>query len=663
MAGDQAAGHGVESNRGRQVRPNRDAEAIVDAEVTTRSPQKDKSDKNKYQGRVQGHPRRCSTPSTMADTPSASAPSSRTPSPDSSAQYPPEPPVTKATLSELDVNKIIQNPKLRHDINFDPDLHFRPNLDGEKGRKKQEKANLFWTALVDQLSAFVVDRDGFRAKHQDGKMWRLPALLTAVKEIIQTLVPVRDRSYLDDGLDVKVLMQQFDRGVADLEKLALWLSGVLKSHCAPMRDEWVDDMYNELSEGNRNNDILELVKGMRNLLNVLEAMKLDVANHQIRCLRPVLIEDTVAFEHRYQKRRMDTGRTNTENARRWYQEACNRYGMNLSRGDRRDFGDTAVLFHGILELLLPSTADKKITSLHVFQFDEDRMYKLRAEILDSINLEICMLMHEELESRLRLPTTGNHCARRPQMLTCHDDGGFPGLSRDLCTLLNSSSVSGSRPSSLASSDAGSRNSSPSRRSSVMMPPSFVDAAESRCRSKSLSNSLLALLGAAVSPTPVPPTFVHKSRWQADAPHLALEIFRHTNASNDLFPQFEADLLSRLSSCDSDMYRKAEATLHRRLLSVLSGRVSEFKGLTAINLFSAATGGRVQRGPGRTWDSFPRDGDSLDGSSIWSRADDNLIEGMATRIAHLGVLHWRVWGSLLYDNCLDRNVEMTDVSTV
>ena len=53
------------------------------------------------------------------------------------------PPMTKATLSELDVNKIVHNPKLRHDINFDPDLHFRPNLDGGKGRRKTQKANDF----------------------------------------------------------------------------------------------------------------------------------------------------------------------------------------------------------------------------------------------------------------------------------------------------------------------------------------------------------------------------------------------------------------------------------------------------------------------------------------------------------------------------------------
>jgi len=52
-----------------------------------------------------------------------------------------EPPVTKATLSELDVNKIVHNPKLHHDINFDPELHFRPNVDGEKGQKKQIRAS------------------------------------------------------------------------------------------------------------------------------------------------------------------------------------------------------------------------------------------------------------------------------------------------------------------------------------------------------------------------------------------------------------------------------------------------------------------------------------------------------------------------------------------
>src|SRR5699024_10231121 len=103
-------------------------------------------------------------------------------------------------------------PKLRHDINFDADLHFRPNHEGEKGRRKQDRSNQFWNALEEQLTDFVVDRDTFHLKYGDGSNWCLPTLLGAVKGIMETLVPQRDRAYLDEGFDVDLLMQQFNKG-------------------------------------------------------------------------------------------------------------------------------------------------------------------------------------------------------------------------------------------------------------------------------------------------------------------------------------------------------------------------------------------------------------------------------------------------------------------
>jgi len=51
-----------------------------------------------------------------------------------------EPPVTKRTLSELDVNKIVHNSKLRHDINFDPELHFQlTSMAKGSGRKRKKQ--------------------------------------------------------------------------------------------------------------------------------------------------------------------------------------------------------------------------------------------------------------------------------------------------------------------------------------------------------------------------------------------------------------------------------------------------------------------------------------------------------------------------------------------
>lgn len=184
-----------------------------------------------------------------------------------------EPPVTKATLSELDESKIILNPKLRHDINFDPELHFRPNLDGEKGQKKTKKANDFWDTLRLQLRSYLADRDAFEATIGDSE-WCLPATLKAIRGILQTLVYHGDRSSVEEIFNVELLMQQFRKGVADLEKMALWLSQLLKCHCAPMRDDWVDQMAAQLSNGDRNGDVEQLVLGMRNLLGILEAMKL-----------------------------------------------------------------------------------------------------------------------------------------------------------------------------------------------------------------------------------------------------------------------------------------------------------------------------------------------------------------------------------------------------
>lgn len=184
-----------------------------------------------------------------------------------------EPPVTKATLSELDVHKIVHSPKLRHDINFDPELHFRPNIDGERGRKKRQKANDFWETMHRQLQNYLANRELFEQEVGDGD-WCLPATLKAIRGILETLVPQRDRPSVEETFNEELLMQQFRKGVADLVKLALWLSQLLKCHCAPMRDEWVDRMVDQIRKGNREGDVGMLVQGIKDLLSVLEAMKL-----------------------------------------------------------------------------------------------------------------------------------------------------------------------------------------------------------------------------------------------------------------------------------------------------------------------------------------------------------------------------------------------------
>ena len=560
-------------------------------------------------------------------------PSPPTSHPSLSANPPLEPPVTKATLSELDVQKIVHNPKLRHDINFDPELHFRPNLDGDKGKRKQEKANQFWNALFDQLVLFVMDRETFHARYGHGD-WCLPVLLRAVRDIIETLVPQRDQELLNEGLNVDLLMQQFNRGVADLEKLASWLASVLKLHCAPMRDEWVDDMYQELSNGNRNNDMTELVKGMRTLLSVLEAMKLDVANHQIRCLRPVLIEDTVHFEQRFFVRKLESRKLSITPARMWYQSAleqAERLYAGSAMPHANAFGEMSVFFDSLSLLVLPTTCLKTIPP--TFVFDEDRLLKLRSDMHDSICLEICMRKFDDLE---RLSRITQFCPRLPSYVT--DEAASHRLSGDF----NFMAAGASRPSSLAFSDRSSNFSSP-RTSGAFFAQPAPDSADSRSRASELYDSLLALLQTA------PATINPAERWKGLAGSMALQILRFANAPTSL-PGFENQLAAALGDYHSGIFRELEAQFQQRLLAEMARRVIEFKPLSGVALFSAATGGRGVA-QSRPFDRTQR-ASGLFGDQPRDLRDEAGIDDMASRLVHLGVLHWRVWAPLAYEGDIE-----------
>lgn len=191
------------------------------------------------------------------------------------------PPVTKQSLSELDIQSIITNIKLRHDVNFDRDLSFRPNVDGVKGQEKERVADKYWGALIAELVLYnrlfhgtpplsAIQVEAFTPYAQR----RIPILFQNVRDVLKSLVPDRDHSRVDEHLDVPMLMQAIERGVCDLGRLADWMAQLLKEHCAPMRDVLVDEMVTCTRQGEADRNLEQIVEGLRKLFGILEAMKL-----------------------------------------------------------------------------------------------------------------------------------------------------------------------------------------------------------------------------------------------------------------------------------------------------------------------------------------------------------------------------------------------------
>lgn len=563
--------------------------------------------------------------------------------------YAVEPPVTKTTLSELDVNKIVNNPKLRHDINFDPDLHFRPNLDGEKGRRKTKRANDFWATMAAQLQMYITHRDRFEKELGDAE-WCLPATLKAIRGILETLVPQRDRASVEETFNVDLLMQQFRKGVADLERLALWLSGLLKCHCAPMRDTWVDQMVKELSYGDKHGDVKSLVEGIKNLLGVLEAMKLDVANHQIRCLRPLLIDDTIHFEQKFFMKKIALGRIDIVGAHAWFRGASDLPDVPQQDGYVPPSGNLSDFMKGLVNLILPSKPSNMAP--HTFLFDDERLNKLRSDMLDLVNLEICMYLYWSLDAQ---------CRRRESLNSAPDD-------------TPATSVVTSRP----ASPAGNILSSP-----TIPEPHHFTASKSKSVSHERGYFITNLSGkqvwvprvghelTAASATPssrssplstasTPDTFsptplylsqpladsasqVRASllsilssssvndKWTTLAPSLGLQILRSTTSPLTQLEKFEFRLAFHLSNSRSKFYQDAEARVLAQLFPILQKLIENYSPLTSLQIFEAATTPRTLPGA-----ALAQGNRSIEG-----------ISEIATRIAHLGILHWRVWAPLAY----------------
>ncbi|PWZ01977.1 hypothetical protein BCV70DRAFT_225303 [Testicularia cyperi] len=341
------------------------------------------------------------------------------------------PPITRHTLRELDLFEILKNPQLRHDVVFDPNVQFRPNFDGERGRRKREAGERYWTAVAREIesgctctafdegrvlpctcscatsagtgSSDRTARNSSRLPVSRSQMpSRIPLLVQELRAICLSILPcnfppettVRADSpsaeasgvegsereanapaskteavaessegpvnltassgpawaathhqLIAQTLDPHLIAQELQHGVLDVQALVTFLGSILKLHCAPMRDDAIEKMV-EIVCVDRN-----VGKGLRLCFEILELMKLDIANHQLRSTRPYLVETAVEFEMRWFKDQIEQGKMTLDRTHRWFLRSLADVkqsvpGLSRSETISRAFHD------GLLQLIL-----------------------------------------------------------------------------------------------------------------------------------------------------------------------------------------------------------------------------------------------------------------------------------------------------------------------
>lgn len=87
-------------------------------------------------------------------------------------------------------------------------------------------------------------------------------------------------------LDPQVIRQQAEQGVLDFKSYASFIIQLMAKSCAPVRDE----------EVNKLNEIDDVVLTFRRILEVMDLMKLDMANCLLEAARRDVITHSVEYE-------------------------------------------------------------------------------------------------------------------------------------------------------------------------------------------------------------------------------------------------------------------------------------------------------------------------------------------------------------------------------
>ncbi|SMN20294.1 similar to Saccharomyces cerevisiae YDR006C SOK1 Protein whose overexpression suppresses the growth defect of mutants lacking protein kinase A activity [Maudiozyma saulgeensis] len=306
----------------------------------------------------------------------------------------PLPPINLQCLKEIDLQEIVKNPQLRHDIIFDPLLQFRPNLDGERGIKKKHLSDIYWKDVENELIVYSKRPDVFRYDHT-----RLVPLFDTLREVLLTIVPQKETHQINNILDTELNVQELIKGSLVMSNLSEWLATLFKHHCAPMRDAYVDKMSNKFKEADMEASLPKFMEGLKLVFQILEAMKLDIANHQIRLLRPALLSNAIDFEKQYFSSLVAARSVLLKSSLTWFKNKMIEY---VSSGELivQDKNNLTIqeVYKGCIKSIISLLSCRKMvrefpTSL---SFDHARLILLRADIRQLVCLLVCRLLFQQL---------------------------------------------------------------------------------------------------------------------------------------------------------------------------------------------------------------------------------------------------------------------------
>merc|ERR1739848_340874 len=120
----------------------------------------------------------------------------------------------------------------------------------------------------------------------------------------------RVKDAIAEKLDLELIAQQAENQVLDAKNYALFIIDLLGKLCAPVRDHEILELQNHLDN---------LVELFKQIMKVVDHMKLDMANFTIQQARPLIVSQSVEYEKTKFKEFLATQNDGLQMTRAWLQ--------------------------------------------------------------------------------------------------------------------------------------------------------------------------------------------------------------------------------------------------------------------------------------------------------------------------------------------------------
>ena len=89
----------------------------------------------------------------------------------------------------------------------------------------------------------------------------------------------------------------------------------------PIRDPFLETIEETFKMAHVSNSVSKFIDALKLTFHTLELMKLDIANHELKLLRPTLLENTIEFEKQYFTVLFENEDPHLTSSLAWFQDA------------------------------------------------------------------------------------------------------------------------------------------------------------------------------------------------------------------------------------------------------------------------------------------------------------------------------------------------------